>query len=532
MATKVSDSTRDVRQDRPAAAKPVAVIDIGTSSIRMAIAEISPDRSVRILERLAHGVNLGKDTFNTGNVEEPTIKECVRVLRSYRQRLQEYQITPSPQQVRIVATSAVREANNRLNLVDRIYAATGFEVELIDEADVHRAMYLGIQPVLRVASNLDAATALIIEVGGGSTNVLGLEGSDVSYAHTFRLGSLRLREMLETYRAPTSKLHLIIDSHIERTFGELVQHMKPASDLAIVVLGGDVRFAAAQLVSNRSDEGLTPLPLEPLRRFTEKMLDSSPDELIGRFHLTLPEAETLGPALRAYCKLAEMLGRKELMVSDVNLRDALLNEMAAGELWTEDFTNQIFRSALALARKFHVDLAHACHVAALSREMFRQLQSAHQLETRYELILYVAALLHEVGMYVSDSHYHQHSGYLINHSHVFGLGPKDVRLIALVARYHRQASPKPEHRGYASLDRDSRVAVAKMAALLRLCDCLDQSRSQRIHDIRCHYEEADRLVISVAGVDDLSLEQLAIQQKRLLFEQVFGLQVLLRRRRN
>ena len=122
---------------------------------------------------------------------------------------------------------------------------------------------------------------------------------------------------------------------------------------------------------------------------------------------------------------------------------------------------------------------------------------------------------------------HKHSMYLIRNSEIFGLGKRNLLLVALVARYHRRASPQPTHEGYATLNREERVAVAKMAALLRVAVALDESRSQRIHDFTCSVEDS-RLVISIPRTEDLSLEQLALKQNGSLFEEIFGLRVLLR----
>jgi len=514
----------------PAAAKSVAVIDIGTASIRMAIAEIQPSGSIHVLERLSQSVGLGKDTFIRGFLTKATIEECVRVLRSYRRRLEEYQIAQSPQQVRVVATSAVSEAQNRLSLVDRIYSATGFQVEVIDAAELHRAMYLGIRPLLEAEPVLRSATALILEVGGGSTDLLVLRGKTVLYTHTYRLGSLRLRETLEAYRAPVGKLRRILESDIERTLQEMRQQFDRGSNLEMVALGGDVRFAATQLLGQDGSTRLNTISLDRLQRFTDRMFRLSEDELVHKFHLAVSDAESLAPALLTYCEIARGLGLDKVHVSEFNLRAALLTEMAVGAVWTEDFTEQIVRSALDLAHKFHVDEAHATHVAQLSRELFHQMQDLHQLEPRSALVLYLAALLHEVGMYVNDRAFHKHSLYVINNSHLFGLGSRDVLLVALVARYHRRGSPKPIHQGYSSLDRADRIAVAKMAAILRIADSLDASRSQRIKHFVCA-SETDRFVVNVSDVDDLSLEQLSVQQKGPLFEEVFGVPVLLRRRR-
>jgi exopolyphosphatase/guanosine-5'-triphosphate,3'-diphosphate pyrophosphatase len=169
-------------------------------------------------------------------------------------------------------------------------------------------------------------------------------------------------------------------------------------------------------------------------------------------------------------------------------------------------------------------------VAELSRKLFRELADEHHLPARYEIVLVIAALLHEIGLFVSNRSYHKHSMYLIRNSELFGLSKTDLLLVALAARYHRRASPLPSHEGYATLDREQRVAVAKLSAILRVAVALDESRSQRITDVRCGDDDG-RMVITVPGVEDLSLEQLALNQNVTLFEETYGMPVLLRRGR-
>lgn len=510
----------------PKTVRPAAVIDIGTSSIRMAIAEIADGGQVRTLESLSQAVNLGRDTFTRGGITKATIEDCVRVLRTYRRILREYQIE-KPEQIRVVATSAVREAGNRLAFVDRIYIATGFQVDPIDEAEVNRITYLGIQPFLTADPVLSKARAVAIEVGGGSTELLVVKGGDVVYSHTYRLGSLRLRETLEALRAPTLKVRNIMETHIHRTVEEMVEHILQDGPLEMIAMGGDVRFAVRQLQPEWDGKELARIPTKALEDLTNKILGQSEDRLVRKYRLTFPEAETLGPALLAYTLLAKELKRSEILVTNVNLRDGLLKEMAEGDTWSREFSQQIIRSAMDLGRKFAFDEQHAAHVAQLASSLFQQLRDEHQLPPRNEVILYLAALLHEIGLFVSNRSYHKHTMYLIRNSELFGLGRRDQILASLVARYHRRASPQPTHEGYATLDREGRVAVAKLAAILRVAVALDESRSQRIHEVNVS-REGGRLVLSVPQVEDLSLEQLALKQSGSLFEETYGMPVLLR----
>ena len=507
--------------------RPVAVIDIGASSIRMAIAEIHPSGSVNILERLVQAVSLGKDTFTRRNIRKSTIESCVRVLRQYRKKLREYPIEPD--QIRVVATSAVREASNRMAFLDRVYIATGLTVEPIQTAEVARITYLGIQPLLQSDPALSNKTTLITEVGGGTTDVLILQDENVVHSQTYRLGSLRLRETLEAFGTRVSSVRELMESHINRTVQHIRSHAGGSNSFQLLALGGDIRFAASQLGAHQLSEDMTRLSVEKLREFTNTLLSTHVDQIVERYHLSLTDAESIGPALLIYVRMAESLGINELLISGFTLRDAVLHEMASEQqLWSREFQHQIHCSAVELGRRFLIDEPHALHVAELAQRLYVELQDEHRLtKPRFELILRVAAVLHEAGLFISPRGYHKHSYYLISNSEIFGLPPEDLRLAALVARYHRGASPKTTHEAYTSLPRVDRIVVSKLAAILRVADALDGSKSQQIKDFSVEVDNRT-LVISIPGVTDLSLEQLELRQKGSLFEETYGLKVLLR----
>ena len=504
----------------------VAVIDVGTNSIRMAVAEIRATAEIRRLAAFAQPVNLGHDTFKTGAIRRSTIEQCVRVLNVYQEALQEFRVT-NPDQIRVVATSAVREARNRLTFVDRIYIGTGLLLEPIDEAEVSRITYLGIHPFLRGDSPLAQGQSMVVELGGGSTELLVARDGDVAFASTFRLGSVRLRVALEPIRAKPNELKRMMQNQIQRTVDLIHDRVTPHPQQHLVTHGGDVRFAANQLVPDWQSQRLVAIPLEALESLTDQILKMKDDDLVQRYHLPYPDAETLGASLLAYVLLARRFELENIWVSDVNLRDGMLQEMAVGDVWTDDFRRQVVRFAMTVARRYEVDERHARHVADLARQLFTQLDEIHHLESRYEVILYIAALLHEVGSYVNTRSLHKHSMYLIDNSELFGLGQKDQLLLALVARYHRRASPQPNHEGYSRLGREDRIIVSKLAAILRIAIALDESRSGRVQKVTCEIED-ERVVMNLQGIEDLALEQLAVRQQGHLFDEVFGRSVLLR----
>ncbi len=492
----------------------------------MAIAEIHSSGEVRTLDTLIQAVDLGREAFENRRISRKSIERSAAVLQRYQRVLREYGITDSSD-VRVVATTAVREAINRLAFTDRIFVATGLNVEPIDEAEVNRITYMGVIPYLQAHPELADGKSLVVEVGGGNTEMLVVRGGNVLNSQSFRLGSMRLIQTLDGIRASAARRRTLMESHIRRTLLQIAESIQDETQIHIVALGGDIRFAVHQLQEDWDGSTLAQLSTDRLAEFTDEIFTMSEDAIVKRYGASYIEARTVAPALLAYTMLAQHFSVPHLFVCDTNLRDGLLHDMAVGGSWTAEFRNQIVRSAISLGRKFDFDESHARNVAELARKLFDQLRNEHRLDSRFEVILFVAALLHEIGLIVNVRSNHKHALYLIRNSDLFGLSKGELLQVGLVARYHRRAAPQPGHEGYGTLPQEERVVVSKLAAMLRLAIAMDDTRSGRIRDIVCSKEDK-QLVINVPGVDDVSLEQIAMRENSLLFRDIFGMPVLLR----
>lgn len=504
----------------------VAVIDLGTSSVRMVIAEMAPDGAVKTLESMQQAVSVGKDTFTVGAISKDTTEQCVHVLRSFKRMLEEYGITDK-RDIHAVATSAVREADNRQAFLDRIYIATGIDIKTIDEAEVNRYTYLSVQSRLRDETFFNKGRVLLVEVGGGSTELLLIDQRQVTFSETYRLGSLRMRQMLTDIRTPVPRVGAILRKHIHGVMAQIPSQLPLSGDAQLLALGGDARFAALQINPDWDRSKPTTLTVNDLKKLTEQVLAFSVDEIAQRYHLSIPSAETLGPALLGYVCMADMLKMKKILVAGETLRDGLLLEMGSHEAWMPEYTEQVIHAAIELGRKYTFDEAHAEQVAYLGRTLFRGLRDEHRLPDKYEVLLEAACLLHEVGRYINDRSHHKHSMYIIQNSDLFGVGAEELNLIALVARYHRKAVPNPAHLGYDRLSKDDRVVVCKLAAILRVADALETGHAKRINKIDLR-STPDEIIISIRNVMDLSLENIALQRKGQLFEQTYAKRIRLR----
>jgi exopolyphosphatase/guanosine-5'-triphosphate,3'-diphosphate pyrophosphatase len=507
--------------------RPVAVIDIGATSIRMTIAEIRRDGSVRALDTLVQAIDLGREAFTNRRISRATIERSASILRRYKRVLREYGIVAP--NIRVVATSAVREAVNRLAFIDRVFIATDLVVEVIDEAEVNRITYMGINPNLEQDPELQQARCVVVEVGGGSTELLVMRDGNMILSDTFRLGSLRLVEMLQSATSTTSRRRSLMEHQIGRILDRVSESLMHEANTRMIAIGGDIRFAARQILGHWDTETLAEIPTAKLSELTNDVLRLDEDAIVRKYATSYIEAETLGPALLTYQRLAQHLQLETILVSNTNLRDGLLHDMALGGNWTSAFRDLIVRSAIALGRKCGFDEDHALQTAWLASELFAQLSREHRLHERFEVILHVAAILYQIGLFINLRSSHKHAMYLIRNSELFGLSRHDLLLVGLVARYHRRSSPQPTHEGYASLPREDRVVVSKLAAILRVAIALDEARNGRVRQFRC-IRESRRIVIELPGVEDNSMEQLALRQNGSLFEEVYGIPVMLRAR--
>ena len=499
---------------------PVAVIDIGATSLRMQISEIHLDGTIRKLETFTQAISIGKDSFIKGRIDSKTIEDCVHVLRIYRLKLNEYRIFDN-RQLRVVATSAVKEAQNRLAFVDRIFVATGFEVEPLDEAELHRVTFVGALPLVEAEPKTFASPTVICEVSGGTTEVLFFKSQEVLFSQSYRQGSLRIQKILEALSGPIITSRDVMESQLSRIIGQIKREAKKHNLKNMIAIGGDIRFAARQIAGERHESGLTEIKPSDLTKLTDEILADSTQRLVAKFHLSLPEAETLGPALMAYEMIARSLDVERIFVADFNLRDGIVQEMAQGGKWSHSVEQQTISSAIQIGNKFKFDQKHSIHVSELASSVFDQMAALHQLDQRYKVILVMASILHEIGLFVTTRSYHKHSLYLIRNSEFFGISAKDIELCALVARYHRRATPQPSHEGYSKLERNERVSVTKLAAILRIAKALDVSRNQRIKEINCQHR-ANQLIITIEGVVDITLERAEMEKAGQLFSGIFG----------
>ncbi len=498
----------------------MTALHIGASSVSMMVADRSPDGTLTPIEFLEQPAPVARDIFRLGSVSLSTTERVVSIIHGYQKSLAELGIDPHGV-TRAAATNILSEAKNHETFMNRIRVACGLRVGTIDDGEMTRLIYLKTRRRLQHMPAMRKDTTLVVHVGPGNTRALLFQDGLITRYTSYRLGTHRTREAVEASHAEGNALLRVIREH---AFGNLAQIRFDYSDVTIdglVIIGYEVQAVADSLI-----KAGTSCTLKKLRQFTADTAGVSDVELVKRFHLDYQTAEALLPALEINLAIAETLALPEVHIPASEYEQGLLHDLLVSRELTGSFAEEVLRSARILAARYQSDPGHGGHVGNLCKRFFDDLADLHQLSPHDALLLQVAAILHEVGTYVSPRAHHKHSEYLILNSEVFGLDRLDVSIVALVARYHRHSGPVLDHPRYAALTTDDRIRVTKLAALLRVADALERTHAQRVAEIEIR-REPGKLRLRLPGLADAAVERLAMASKADLFEQVFGLTVII-----
>lgn len=500
----------------------LGAIDIGSNSIRLLIGQLLPRGDIEILEKAQQTVRLGQDTFRRSRIGRVTMRAAISILREFKRKLELYNV----KHIWTVGTSALREARNAEVFVDRILMTTGLEINVIDTALEGHLIVTAVRSAMDSGKPALGIHTLITEVGGGSTILTVLDHGEIESSQSLALGAIRLQEVLSTGGLPSNEVAELLSNEIMSTLST-VETVMPLKEIrTMFAVGADARLAAAAAGRVLENPGFSAVSGKALDKFVSQIRHLSIEEMVSKFDIAYAEAETLLPALMAYLKILEATRANEMVVASVSMRDGLLLELARWYTGTRDsgLDKELIQSALSIAEKFKVNLHHAKRVAACAVCLFDQLAPEHQLPGRHRVFLEVAALLHEIGTFVSTRAYHKHTYYLIANSQLYGLNRDETLLVANVARYHRRSAPKPTHSEYMSLSKDNRVAVNKLASLLRLAKAMDVSDIRDINKLQCRLSQ-DTLIIKVPGMSETSLRKRSLEIRADFFEDVFGLKL-------
>lgn len=469
------------------------------------------------IEYMEQPVPLARDIFRQSRVTQETIERTVDILKGYLQTILEYGLQASEIDAAAVS-NIISEAKNHHVILNRLQIATGIPFKALDDGDMSQIVFHNIKSRQLEATFVNAGNTLAIHVGPGNTRALLLKDGNITRSSTYRIGTHRTAEALHKTYATSDEYLQVIRGHCEGHINMIKYDFRKERIDHIILIGAEIQLISRHI----NDETAFQENIGKYSNFIQFVSELNEEERISRFNLDYHCQEAFLPALQINYSLLHAFEIERYWIPSTEFEKSLLIDLRTIEKSRETLSSEMLHSSRLLAKKYQADPYHYEQVLKLAVSLFEQTRELHGM-TQFELqLLKVAAIVHEIGGYISPKMHHKHSFYLISNSEIFGLNEHELKIVALVARYHRHSPPKRSHKEYISLTRENQVLVSKLSALLRVSDALDSAQQHKVKRITVKHSN-DRLTIYLEGAQNTEVEKIALKRKGDLFEQLFGL---------
>jgi len=495
-----------------------AAIDIGSNSVRMQAAEIVPGHPVQILAADREVTRLGTSVFRDGRINAETINSVCSVLARMAASYRTLDVVGA----RAVATSAVRDASNQAEFIDRASEAIGTPVEIISGSEEARLIQLGVQFRWPQAGR----RVLICDVGGGSAEIIASENGHLIDGVSRPLGAVRLTEVFMKQDPPDER-----DLHQMETF------IREKLSVAVKRLG---HLHFDRMIATSAGAAALVCAINRVPRFERDQADRlrgstaqvramyrelCARDLAGRRKVAgigPRRAEIIVPGAAVFLNVLQAFNLRSMYYSLAGVRDGIISDLHARGVGREitRLNREQLQVVEGMAKKYGVLIRHARKVATLAHALFECLQPLHRLSAEHGKLLEAAAYLHDIGHFVSDTGHHKHSLYLVLNSDMPGFTDRERLLIALLCRYHRKTMPTSRHIAFQNLNADLKRAVTLLSPLLRIADSLDTSKEQPVLTLTCDVR-GPAVVANLHSEGNTELEVWAAERAGAIFRQVY-----------
>lgn len=495
-----------------------AALDIGSNSVRMLVADVRAEGDIRALASERQVVRLGESVFRDGFLSPAALDELSALLARMASEIRRFNIAG----MRAVATSAVRDTSNQREFLERASAAIGAPVEVISGLEEARLIHMGVlarwpHPTERI---------LIVDVGGGSAEIILSESGARKEAFSKPLGAVRLKEVFLPNDPPAAIDLRRMEEYIDEKLAPCVDKIgmgRFARAIGTSATAAAMACAIHRIPRTRRDQAdRLKVTRQQVRRLYE---DTGAKTLAARRKIPgigPRRAEIIIPGVAVFHKAMEAFQLPALHYLAAGVRDGIIADLAVRGVGRErSMLDRDQRKVVEqMARRYGVSVPHARHVASLAHRLFEVLQPLHRLTPDCGRLLEAASYLHDTGHYISDSAHHKHSAYIVFNSGMPGFTDSERQVIAMLCRFHRRSMPAAKHDAFQMLPPETRRTILYLVPLLRLADSLDRSHSQRVEKVHCEVK-AGVVHLRVTAGADADLDLWAAERVAEVFRQVY-----------
>jgi exopolyphosphatase/guanosine-5'-triphosphate,3'-diphosphate pyrophosphatase len=496
--------------------KRLAAIDVGSNSVRMLVADVGKSGRYRLVTEERAQTRLASGMVATGRLDGAPVAATLDALVRMVDIAHNFKVDT----IRAVATAAVRDASNGADFVAAVGAATGVEIEIASVGEEARLAFLGAMANFELRGR-----TVILDIGGGSCEIVRAVGGAIESDRSLPLGVVRLTEQFCKGDPLTDKAFKRMRRYVRRMLAAEFGESPPATPL-VVGSGGSVTALAGMAARVEKWSYLTVHGAELTQaQVAQQLMMVRRMTLEERRHIPgLPEhrADIIIAGALVVSEVMRLFSANTLVVNAKGLREALVLDTIERAIATPAPTADRMGGVMEFARRTRFEKEHALQVATLALALFDQLADPLGLDAADRQLLEAAAILHDVGYFIGYEEHHKHSYHLITHAMLPGFSPRETLVMASTARYHRGALPARKHEAMRRLTPEDRVRVERLSAILRLADGMDRSRISLVRAVKATVED-DRVHVTLIADDPIDVEVYGAGQKGALFERVFGL---------
>ncbi|MDQ6975878.1 MAG: Ppx/GppA phosphatase family protein [Mariprofundaceae bacterium] len=498
----------------------VAAIDIGSNAMRLRIGGLNADGQTKLVYYQREAVRLGKDSFTSGVISEATMNLADVAFEHFKAAISRYPVGS----VRATGTSALRSASNSQALIARIAEKTGISIELISGEEEARLVHTAIQHAL---PTLTQKKTLLIDIGGGSVEVSLSDHGDIVALESFKMGTVRLLERFSDAK-DEHELANLIEEYVAFMQRKVQEEILDAEVDLCIGTGGNIECIGSLGVDLLGNASAGEINYEDLKKIEIHLRSMGYQQRVEELGLRPDRADVIIPALLVLKSVMALVKPARLLIPGTGLAEGVLIDLLHREqgVSKKSLRHQAVSWAVAMARRFHVDLQHAKHVGVLVKILFDELADVHGLSARHRLLLHIASLVHEIGIMIRSDGHHRHAAYILHASPMIGLSELEKDWLAVMVRFQRKKMPSASHAFYATLSRSERKQMDALVLLLRLAIALNKERKGDVQDITV-FTRHDSVVLQLTGSGDLLLETWAAQKQAEYAFDVFGQRMII-----
>jgi exopolyphosphatase / guanosine-5'-triphosphate,3'-diphosphate pyrophosphatase len=461
----------------------IAAIDIGTNSVHMIVVQVRPDLSFEVIDREKDMVRLGAGGLDGRSLRPSAMAAALQTLIKFRRLAESHKVD----EIVAAATSATREADNGGDFIAEVARQTGIRIGVISGTEEARLIHLA----ACYGVDVGASTAVAIDIGGGSVEVTIGTATKIVRGKSFKVGVIRLTEKFIKSDPLAGRDERRLVKHLNREMGAYLDQLAAAGFERVIGTSGTILSLGALALADTPGESTElrnqRVSAKAIHKTRKRLVDADIAERLQMPGLDPRRADLNVAGSILLDTILRRLGAVDLTLCDLALREGLvldyIHRNTARIRKVESYPDVRRRSVIELGERCGYWAEHAQQVARLALSIFDQTRSVHGLGEREREWLEYAALLHDVGVHISYERHHRHSYYLIKNGDLRGFEPHEIEVIALVARYHRQGTPKKSHEGYGDLRGTARATVRVLSAIVRLAEGLDRSHAQALTGI-------------------------------------------------